>query len=51
MSGLSEKDKLQSLVEVEALARCRHVNIIRYREAFVDKGNLCIIMEYGDLGE
>jgi NIMA (never in mitosis gene a)-related kinase len=47
---MSERDKLQSLVEVEALAKCRHVNIVRYKKAFVDSGFLCIIMEYGDHG-
>ena len=51
VSGMSEKDRKQSLVEVEALARCKHVNVVRYREAFVERGCLCIIMEYGDMGQ
>ncbi|ELU01932.1 hypothetical protein CAPTEDRAFT_122573 [Capitella teleta] len=51
VSGMSERDRLQSLVEVEALARCKHVNIVRYKKAFVDRGFLCIIMEYGDHGD
>lgn len=32
------------------LARCKHVNIIRYREAFVHQGVLNIAMEFADGG-
>ncbi|KAK2156579.1 hypothetical protein LSH36_209g01027, partial [Paralvinella palmiformis] len=48
--GMSTKAKKQALTEVKALSRCRHVNVIRYREAFVDSAALCIIMEYADGG-
>lgn len=48
--GMSEKSKKQALTEVKALSRCRHVNVIRYREAFVDNTALCIVMEYADGG-
>jgi len=45
------------LIEVIALSRCRHVNVIRYREAFQadapDTGSplLCIVMQYADAGQ
>ncbi|XP_064638365.1 probable serine/threonine-protein kinase nek3 [Lineus longissimus] len=51
VSGMSSRDKEQALTEVSALGRCKHVNIIRYKEAFVDKGMLNIAMEYADGGD
>ncbi len=50
VTGLGEKAKEQSLTEVAALARCKHLNIIRYRHAYVDRGMLNIVMEYADAG-
>ena len=47
---MSEKAKEQSLTEVAALAKCKHLNVIRYRQAFVDKGMLKIVMEYANAG-
>ena len=46
--GLKEKELAQVMTEVETLDRCRHSNVIRYREACVDRpaGRLCIVMEY-----
>jgi NIMA (never in mitosis gene a)-related kinase len=29
----------------------RHPNIVAYRESFVDKGLLCIVMDYADGGD
>lgn len=51
LDGLSEKETGQALVEVKILARCRHVNIVSYCEAFVNSGCLHIVMEYADGGE
>ena len=51
VSGMTEKAKDQSLTEVAALAKCKHLNVIRYRQAFVDKGMLNIVMEYADAGK
>ena len=51
VSGMTEKAKEQSLTEVAALAKCKHLNVIRYRQAFVDKGMLNIVMEYADAGK
>jgi len=55
VSGLTERDRGHAATEVEALSRCRHINVTRYREAFLadshDSGPLlCIVMEYADAG-
>ena len=51
MGALNEKERQQTLTEVEVLARCRHVNVIRYREAFLEDATLNIVMSYADGGE
>jgi len=52
VSALTERDRGQATTEVQALSRCRHINVIRYREAFLcDSGPLlCIVMEYAEAG-
>ena len=50
VKGLTEKEKNQALTEVEVLAKCKHLNIIRYRDAFIDNGNLNIVMEHAEDG-
>lgn len=47
---LSERELDQALTEVSVLARCNHINIIKYLDAFVDEGSLKIAMEYADGG-
>lgn len=37
MEGLSEKERDNALNEVRILASIRHVNVISYKEAFVDE--------------
>ncbi|XP_054753826.2 uncharacterized protein LOC129259572 isoform X1 [Lytechinus pictus] len=51
--GMGEKERERAVNEVAILGRLRHVNIIRYREAFVAGGGgiLAIVMEYGDGGD
>lgn len=51
LAALSDKELGQALVEVKVLARCRHVNIISYCEAFVNLGCLHIVMEFADSGK
>ncbi|XP_041357208.1 cytokinesis protein sepH-like [Gigantopelta aegis] len=53
VSVLSDKEVDQALAEVSILARCRHHNVIRYADAYVDKrdGTLNIAMEYADGGD
>eukprot|EP00057_Strongylocentrotus_purpuratus_P035187 XP_798058.1 PREDICTED: serine/threonine-protein kinase Nek2 [Strongylocentrotus purpuratus] len=50
---MGEKERERAVNEVAILGRLRHVNIIRYREAFVAGGGgiLAIVMEYGDGGD
>ena len=50
VSGLSEKEKNQVLTEVEVLAKCRHLNVVKYKEAFVAHGCLNIAMEFANAG-
>ena len=55
VGGLSERERGLAATEVRALAQCRHVNVIRYREAFLSDGGesgplLCIVMEYAEAG-
>eukprot|EP01083_Nonionella_stella_P067052 177075_1 len=50
---LNEKDRRNTLQEVEIMEKIRHPNIVRYRESFMFDGQLNIVMEYasgGDLG-
>lgn len=53
VTALPEKEREQSVNEVAILSQCKHVNIIRYKEAFIDQltGSLNIVMEYADGGE
>lgn len=47
---LSQKELDQCLTEVTILARCTHRNIVTYKDAFVDKSALNIVMEYAEGG-
>jgi len=52
----SEKEKEQSMNEVNILASCNHVNIVRYAGAYIVQKNLTterilIIMEFADAGD
>ena len=53
VTALPEQEREQSVNEVAILSQCKHVNIIRYKEAFIDQltGSLNIVMEYADGGE
>ncbi|XP_046543199.1 serine/threonine-protein kinase Nek6-like [Haliotis rubra] len=51
LTSLSEKEVDQALVEVTVLAKCRNVNVVKYREAFVEEKCLKIVMEYADGGD
>ncbi|KAF0294367.1 Serine/threonine-protein kinase Nek1 [Amphibalanus amphitrite] len=50
VTALPEQEREQSVNEVAILSQCKHVNIIRYKEAFIDQltGSLNIVMEYAD---
>ncbi|XP_043222081.1 serine/threonine-protein kinase Nek4-like [Amphibalanus amphitrite] len=53
VTALPEQEREQSVNEVAILSQCKHVNIIRYKEAFIDQltGSLNIVMEYADGGD
>ena len=51
VSRLEERERRQALTEVTVLARCRHVNIVKYREAYLDDGVLNIAMAYAEGGK
>ena len=50
IDSASEKELEQTLSEVKILAKCRHVNIVLYQDAFVQSGLLNIVMEYAENG-
>ncbi|KAH7823825.1 putative Protein kinase RNA-like endoplasmic reticulum kinase-like B (PERK-like B) [Monocercomonoides exilis] len=51
ISQLSKKEKEESINEIRILSKLRHPNIVSYRESFVEKGLLCILMDYCDSGD
>eukprot|EP00347_Sterkiella_histriomuscorum_P020877 403336119 len=53
LNHLSEKEKENAINEVRILASINHVNVISYKEAFIEPNtqSLCIVMEYADNGD
>ena len=51
MQGLTKKEKENSINEVRLLASLRAKEILRYKEAFFEKNDLHIIMEYAENGD
>ena len=50
LSIVEERQRSFVLNEVKVLSQLRHMNIIRYKEAFLSNGFLCISMEYAHEG-
>ena len=50
LSIIEERQRSILLNEVKVLSQLRHMNIIRYKEAFLSNGFLCISMEYAQEG-
>ncbi|KAA6370159.1 MAG: putative NEK/NEK1 protein kinase, partial [Streblomastix strix] len=48
ISNLPQKEKQESINEIRILAKLKHPNIVSYRESFVEKGMLYIVMDYAD---
>eukprot|EP01135_Chromosphaera_perkinsii_P002990 Nk52_evm12s232 gene=Nk52_evmTU12s232 len=48
---LNKSQREQTLTEVKVLARLKHPNIIRYKDAFVEDGTLHICMEHAYFGD
>lgn len=51
IKGLSAIALDRCVTEVAVLSACSHANIVRYIEAFVNEGSLCIVMEYASGGD
>eukprot|EP00112_Aurelia_sp_Birch-Aquarium-sp1_P000955 Seg1093.1 transcript_id=Seg1093.1/GoldUCD/mRNA.D3Y31 product="Serine/threonine-protein kinase Nek1" protein_id=Seg1093.1/GoldUCD/D3Y31 len=45
------KEKELAINEANILAKLKHKNIIRYKDAYFDDDRLCIVMEYADDGD
>ena len=50
---MSEKDKNNALNEVRLLASVNHINVIEYKESFLDLKTctLNLVMEYAEKGD
>jgi NIMA (never in mitosis gene a)-related kinase len=51
VSSMDRKQKEEALNEVHVLKAMRHPYIVTYRESFMDKRCLCIVMDYADGGD
>jgi NIMA (never in mitosis gene a)-related kinase len=51
VSRMERKQKEEALNEVVVLKSLRHPFIVSYRESFMNKGCLCIVMDYADGGD
>ena len=51
VSKMDRKQKEDALNEVHVLKAMRHPYIITYRESFMDRRCLCIVMDYADGGD
>jgi len=51
VSKLERKQKEEALNEVHVLKAMRHPYIVTYRESFIEKRCLCIVMDYCDGGD
>ena len=51
VTAMSEQDRHLSLNEAKILSKLKHKNIVRYKEAFVAQGKLCIAMEFAENGK
>ena len=51
VSRMERKQKEEALNEVHVLKSMRHPYIVTYRESFMDKRCLCIVMDYADGGD
>lgn len=51
VSKMDRKQKEEALNEVYVLKFMRHPYIVTYRESFMEKKFLCIVMDYADGGD
>jgi len=50
VSQMKKKERDEALNEIKVLAALNHPNIIRYRESFVDKTSIAIVMDFAEGG-
>lgn len=51
VTAMSGQDRHLALNEAKILSKLKHKNIVRYKEAFVAQGKLCIAMEFAANGK
>ena len=53
MMDLSEKEKENALNEIRILASIHNINIISYKQSFIDEptSTLCIVLEFASDGD
>ena len=51
VSKMDRKQREDAINEVHVLKAMRHPYIITYKESFMDKRCLCIVMDYADGGD
>ena len=53
MMNLSEKEKQNALNEIRILASIQNINIISYKESFIDEptSTLCVVLEFAGGGD
>jgi NIMA (never in mitosis gene a)-related kinase len=53
LKDLKEKEVQNAVNEVRILASIKHINVISYKEAFMEPKtkSLCIVMEFADGGD
>mmetsp|Transcript_1219 Transcript_1219/g.1855 ORF Transcript_1219/g.1855 Transcript_1219/m.1855 type:complete len:776 (+) Transcript_1219:712-3039(+) len=51
LHNLPEKEKKEARNEVKVLSSLQHENIVRYIKSFMDKGSLCIVMDFAEKGD
>ena len=50
VTQMSKKEKEEALNEIKVLSALNHPNIVRYRESFVEKTFIAIVMDYAEGG-
>ncbi|KAK2963667.1 putative G2-specific protein kinase nimA [Blattamonas nauphoetae] len=51
LNKLPPKEKKETKNEIQVLSQLRHPCIVSYRESFIERGILCIMMDYADSGD
>ena len=49
--GMRSRERCEAVNEARLLASVQHVNVLSYKEAFIDGSKLYIVMEYAPYGD